>query len=136
VGTQQLYHMLTKITNGTATERDYQNLQELCNVVRSASLCGLGMTAPNPVQSTIRHFREEYEAHIFNHRCPSGVCRKLLTFSIDQDKCTGCSLCARNCPASCIEKVDGLKKYTIDSSKCIHCSACFDVCRFDAVLKV
>lgn len=136
VGTQQLYHMLGKITDGTATEEDFRNLQELCRVVSAASLCGLGMTAPNPVQSTIRHFRREYEQHIFDRRCPSGVCRKLLTFSIDREKCTGCSLCARNCPVACIAKVDGMKKYMIDSSRCIHCGACFDVCRFDAVVKV
>jgi len=135
VGTQQLHHMLNKITQGTASEADYQHLQELCSVVSSASLCGLGMTAPNPVLSTIRHFAKEYEAHILDRRCPAGVCQKLLTFSIDREKCTGCGLCARDCPVPCISKVDG-KKYAIDASRCIRCSSCSDACRFDAVLKV
>lgn len=136
VGTKQLHHILTKITDGTATPEDFNNLEELAGVISAASLCGLGMTAPNPVRSTIRHFRREYEVHIMDRRCEAGVCRHLLTFSIDRDKCTGCGLCARNCPAEVIHKLDGLRQYAIESAKCIHCSACFDVCRFDAVLKV
>lgn len=136
VGTRQLFHTLTQITEGTAGDDDLRRLEELSGVVSTASLCGLGMTAPNPVRSTIRHFREEYEAHIRQKRCPAGVCRQLLSFSITLDKCTGCSICARNCPVNVIHKVDGLKKYTIDMDRCIHCGACFDVCRFDAVVKV
>jgi NADP-reducing hydrogenase subunit HndC len=135
VGTQQLHHMLNKITQGTASEADYHNLQELCGVVSTASLCGLGMTAPNPVLSTIRHFGKEYEQHILDRRCAAGVCGKLLTFSIERDKCTGCGLCSRDCPVSCISKAEG-KKYVIDTARCVRCSACFDACRFEAVLKV
>jgi NADP-reducing hydrogenase subunit HndC len=93
------------------------------------------MTAPNPVLSTLQHFRKEYEAHVLDRRCPAGVCRHLLHFSIDEEKCTGCSLCARDCPVDVIFKRDDARKYYIEPEGCIHCGACFDVCRFDAVIK-
>ncbi len=135
VGTYQMLHMLEKICEGRAGEDELERMESLADVVSTASLCGLGMTAPNPVLSTMRHFRAEYDAHILDHRCPAGVCRKLLTFSILEDQCTGCSLCARNCPVDVIHKFDDRKQFWIDTTDCIHCGQCFDVCRFDAVLK-
>ncbi len=135
VGTKELHHVLTKITEGKATDKDLAQLETLSAVVSTASLCGLGMTAPNPVLSTMRFFRNEYEAHIHDKRCPSGVCAKLLTFSILEEACTGCSLCAKNCPVEAIHKFDDRRKYWVDTETCIHCNECFDVCRFEAVLK-
>ncbi len=135
VGTSQMFHLLTKITNGTADPGDLDRLEALSDVVSTASLCGLGMTAPNPTRSTLRHFRKEYEAHVLDRRCPAGACRHLLTFSIDPDACTGCSLCARNCPVETIFKFDDRKQFYIEMERCVHCGSCFDVCRFNAVVK-
>ena len=135
VGTQQLLHMLTRICEGEAGEDELARIDALSTVVREASLCGLGMTAPNPVLSTLRHFAEEYREHIAEHRCVAGVCRKLLTFSIVKENCVGCALCARNCPVEVIHKHDDERKYWIDMDQCVHCGSCFDVCRFDAVRK-
>lgn len=135
VGTRQMLHMLTKICEGNAGENEIERLDALAEVVGTASLCGLGMTAPNPVLSTIRHFRGEYDQHIHDHKCSAGVCRKLLTFVIDEERCTGCSLCARNCPVEVIHKFEDRKVYWIDTEACIHCGQCFDDCRFDAVIK-
>jgi len=108
-------------------------LEELAQVIKDTSLCGLGQTAPNPVLSTLRYFREEYEQHVFERKCPAGACRSLLTFTVNAEKCKGCTLCARNCPASAIW---GAPKQThvIDQDKCLHCGVCLDVCRFDAVI--
>ncbi len=108
-------------------------LEELAQVIRDTSLCGLGQTAPNPVLSTLRYFRDEYEKHVFERTCPAGACRSLLTFTVNAEKCKGCTLCARNCPAGAIW---GASKQThvIDQAKCVHCGVCMDVCRFDAVL--
>jgi NADP-reducing hydrogenase subunit HndC len=130
-----MLHMLVRITRGEASMDELQRLEELAVVTSMASLCGLGMTAPNPIRSTVQHFRSEYEAHILQKRCTAGVCRQLLKFSIVLDKCTGCGLCARNCPADVIHKCDDKRKYWIDSDRCIHCSDCYEVCRFDAVHK-
>jgi NADH:ubiquinone oxidoreductase subunit F (NADH-binding)/(2Fe-2S) ferredoxin len=135
IGTVQMLHMLKKICEGEAGADEVRRLESLSDVVSSASLCGLGVTAPNPVLSTIRHFRDEYDAHIHNKTCSAGVCAKLLTFSIEEERCTGCSLCARNCPVEVIYKYDDRKQYWIDSEACIHCGQCFDVCRFEAVHK-
>ncbi len=135
VGTLQMRHMLSKICEGEAGEDELARLGALAEVVSTASLCGLGMTAPNPVLSTMRHFRKEYVAHIQDRTCPSGVCRKLLTFTIDEAKCTGCGLCFRACPVDVIYKVDDQKVYWIDSEACVHCGQCFENCRFGAVLK-
>ena len=135
VGTTQMRHMLNRICEGEAGADELERLEALADVVSTNSLCGLGMTAPNPVMSTIRHFRDEYEAHIRDHKCPAGTCTKLLTFTIDEDKCTGCSLCFRNCPVEVIHKFDDRKTYWVDTEACIHCGQCFDNCRFDAVLR-
>ena len=124
--------ILEDITEGKGEEGDIELLEELGTVMKDASLCGLGQTAPNPVLSTIKYFRDEYEAHIKEKRCPAGVCKSLITFEIDPDKCTGCGACKRNCPVECIS---GEKKepHTIDQSKCIKCGTCKDVCKFDAI---
>lgn len=135
VGTHQLLRMLSGICEGAAGGDAIDRLADLCDTVHRASLCGLGMTAPNPVLSTLRHFRREYEAHVHDRCCPAGVCRKLLKFSILLDNCTGCGLCARNCPTATIFKLDGQRKYRIEEAGCIQCGSCFDVCRFDSVLK-
>ena len=135
VGTRQIYGLLSKISRGEAQVEDLSLLEELCMMVKETSLCGLGQTAPNPVLSTLRYFREEYLQHIVDKKCPAKVCPSLISYSIDELACTGCSLCSRNCPETTIFKVDGEKKYRIDSAKCVKCGVCFDVCRFDAVVK-
>ncbi len=134
VGTKRLYELLTKVTDGTATLEDLDKMEELCKYIKENSLCGLGQTAPNPVLSTLRYFRDEYEAHVVEKRCPAGVCKKLLRYEIIADKCKGCTLCARNCPAGAIS---GTVKnpHTIDPSKCIKCGVCMEKCKFGAIVK-
>jgi len=105
---------------------------ELCDVLTYGALCGLGTSAPNPVLSTIRYFRHEYEAHIRDKKCPAGVCKALITYRIDPKACTGCTLCAKRCPQQCISG-EPKKTYVIDESKCIKCGLCKDVCNFNAV---
>ncbi len=134
-GTKQIYGLLSKICEGQASMEDVDRLEKLCLMMRDMSLCGLGMTAANPVLSTLRHFRHEYEAHILEHRCPAGVCRKLVTYTIDKEKCTGCGVCSRNCPVETIFKMDTERKYYIEQEPCIKCGSCFDVCNFAAVIK-
>lgn len=102
-------------------------------MIKDTALCGLGQTAANPVLSTLRLFRDEYEAHVKEKRCPAGVCKKLLHYSIDPEKCRKCSMCARNCPVDAISGVPGQKPYVIDHDKCIKCGACMETCRFGAV---
>jgi NADH:ubiquinone oxidoreductase subunit F (NADH-binding)/(2Fe-2S) ferredoxin/Pyruvate/2-oxoacid:ferredoxin oxidoreductase delta subunit len=135
VGTRQMLTILERICNGQGELDDLQKLEGLAAMVQDASLCGLGQTAPNSVLTTLRYFRDEYLAHIVEKRCPALVCRKLLDFNIHEEKCVGCSLCARVCPTSTVFKRDGLKKYYIVQDACIMCGSCFDVCKFDAVLK-
>lgn len=134
VGTKRLYEMLDKISKGQATLEDLDKMEELCHFIKENSLCGLGQTAPNPVLSTLRYFRDEYEAHIVDKVCPAGVCKGLVTFNIDPDKCKGCTLCARACPAGAIE---GTVKqpHVINRDKCVKCGACIEKCRFDAIYK-
>jgi len=133
VGTREMYALLTRICEGTGTEETISKLESLAAVVREASLCGLGMTAPNPVLSTLRHFRDEYESHVVRRKCPAGVCRNLLTFSIDPDLCRGCGLCQRHCPAETISRIHGERKYRIEQSGCTRCGTCYEVCPFGAV---
>ena len=141
VGTKRLLEILDKIISGNGELEDLDRMEELCNYIKSASLCGLGQTAPNPVISTLRYFRDEYIAHIVDKKCPAGVCKKLVQFKIDPDKCIGCGKCAKNCPADTIVKTDytapghKLPSYTIEQSKCVKCGACIDGCKFGAISK-
>ncbi len=134
LGTKQMLDTLVRITEGKGEPEDLDRLLQLGDAVRAGSLCALGGTAPNPVVSTLRYFRHEYEAHVVDKRCPAGVCTALLHFEIDPQKCTGCMLCARNCAA---EAISGTKRepHSIDQQKCIKCGSCYEVCKFAAVLK-
>ena len=134
IGTKRLYDLLCKITEGTGTLEDLDTIEELCQHIKQSSLCGLGQTAPNPVLSTLHHFREEYIAHVVDKRCPAGVCKNLLHFVIDPDKCRGCTLCAKKCPADAI--MGAVKApHVIDPNKCVKCGTCLDNCRFGAISK-
>ena len=134
IGTKRLHEMLDKITKGQGTLEDLDKIEELCQYIKANALCGLGQTAPNPVLSTLTHFRDEYVAHVVDKRCPAGVCKDLLTYTIDPNKCKGCTLCARNCPAGAITgKVKDA--HVIDPDKCIKCGVCMSNCKFDAISK-
>lgn len=134
IGTKRLYEILEKITSGQGTMEDLDTLEELSEHIKANSLCGLGQTAPNPVISTLHFFRDEYVEHVVNKRCPSGVCKDLLSYEIITDKCIGCTACARACPVGAIS---GTVKnpHTIDKSKCIKCGACIEKCKFSAIVK-
>ncbi len=131
-GTLRLMEMLEAITDGKGQEGDIEKLTDLSEMIIDSSLCGLGQTAPNPVLTTIKYFREEYEAHIWAKKCPAKVCKALIVFTVDEDKCNGCTLCARKCP---VEAVEGVKKevHRILQEKCIKCGVCFDSCKFEAI---
>ena len=134
VGTKRLLELLNKITDGNGTMEDLEKIDELAQFIKSNSLCGLGQTAPNPVLSTLRYFRDEYVEHIVNKRCPAGVCKALLNYKIDPVKCKGCTLCARSCPAGAISGTVR-QPHTIDVSKCVKCGACMEKCKFGAISK-
>ena len=134
IGTKRLYEMLEKITSGNATMEDLDKMEKLCYYIKNNSLCGLGQTAPNPVLSTLRYFKNEYIAHVQDKKCPAGVCQDLLTYKIIDLKCKGCTACARGCPVGAIS---GTVKqpHTIDTTKCIKCGACMAKCKFGAIIK-
>ncbi len=132
IGTKRMLEILNRIVNGEGRDGDIELLEELCTTIKDGALCGLGQTAPNPVLTTIRYFRNEYEAHIYDKKCPAGHCPSLITYQIDPEKCRGCTLCAKKCPVGAIS---GTVKepHTIDSAKCIKCGKCLETCKFGAV---
>ena len=132
IGNRRLLEILTNITQGNGTEKDLAELNDLGEIIKDCSLCGLGQTAPNPVLSTYKYFTDEYRAHVFEKRCPSGKCKDLLRFMILEDKCIGCTVCARNCPVSCITG-ERKKPHSIDPKACIKCGVCFSKCKFGAI---
>jgi NADH-quinone oxidoreductase subunit F len=136
-GTQRMLEILTDISEGKGKEGDIELLEELAFVIKDTSLCGLGQTAPNPVLSTIRYFQDEYEAHIKEKRCPAGVCKELISYYIEPEKCQACLICLRNCPVEAITDGKDLV-HIIDQDKCIKCGICLDVCppRFGAVTRL
>jgi len=141
IGTKRMLEILTRITDGKATMQDLDELEELANNVKSNSLCGLGQTAPNPVLSTLKHFREEYITHIVDKKCPAHICKNLMQYDIEKDKCFGCGVCVKACPANAIVKTDyiapgkRLPAYTIDQDKCVKCGMCIASCKFKAIEK-
>ena len=134
VGTKRLLEILTKITEGKGTLEDIDKMEKLCYYIKDNALCGLGQTAPNPVLSTLKFFRDEYEAHVVDKTCPAGVCKKLTKYVVEADKCKGCTLCARNCPVGAIS--GAVKEaHVIDQDKCIKCGVCEGACKFKAIVK-
>jgi NADH:ubiquinone oxidoreductase subunit F (NADH-binding)/(2Fe-2S) ferredoxin/ferredoxin len=141
IGTKRILEILTKITEGKGTMEDLDELEELSKTIKTNSLCALGQTASNPVNSTLAHFRDEYIAHIVDKKCPAHVCKSLMQYKIDKDKCIGCGMCAKNCPASCITRTEyipeghKLASFEIDPDKCVKCGLCMSNCKFSAISK-
>jgi ferredoxin len=131
-GTKRMAEILERITNGKGSLEDIDKLERLARLIKKSSLCGLGRAAPNPVLSTLEHFRDEYIAHVTEYRCPAKRCAALVRYEINTEKCVGCTACARNCPVECIS---GARRepHKIDATRCIKCGRCFEVCRFGAV---
>jgi len=134
IGTKRMLEILEKITEGKGEEGDIEKLETLANNIKASALCGLGQTAPNPVLSTLRYFREEYEAHVREKRCPAGVCKSMMRYEINAQLCKCCGICARNCPVKCISGQRGVP-YVIDQEKCVKCGACMEKCPFKAIFK-
>ncbi|MDE5896881.1 MAG: 4Fe-4S binding protein, partial [Clostridia bacterium] len=134
IGTKRLLQLLTKITEGKVEPEDIVKIEELASHMKQSSLCALGQSAPNPVLSTLRYFRKEYEDHINDKKCEAGVCKAMLSYSVDAEKCKGCTLCARNCP---VKAISGTVKqpHVIDTDKCIKCGVCMTNCRFGAIVR-
>ena len=134
IGTKRLLELLNKITEGKAEMEDLDRMVELCNLIKENSLCALGQTAPNPVLSTYKYFKDEYIAHVKDKKCPAGKCKNLVSYHIDPEKCIGCTLCAKNCPA---DAITGEKKqpHEIDGSKCLKCGVCMSKCKKEAIYK-
>ena len=141
IGTRRMLEILTRITEGNGTLEDLDELEEIAATLKTNSLCALGQTAANPGLSTIKHFRDEYLAHIVDKKCPAGVCKKLMHYTVIKDKCFGCGMCMRACPTNAISKTDytapgkKLPAVEIDSKKCIKCGACIATCKFKAIVK-
>ena len=141
IGTKRMLEILTRITEGKGTMEDLDALEELSRTVKANSLCALGQTAANPINSTLAHFRDEYIAHIVDKKCPAHVCKNLMEYHIDPDKCIGCGMCHRGCPVDCIHKTDyiapghKMTSWKIDPTKCVKCGSCISVCRFGAIEK-
>jgi NADH-quinone oxidoreductase subunit F len=133
IGTKRMLEILERITEGKGKESDIELLENLAFQIKNNSLCGLGQTAPNPVLTTLQYFRAEYEAHIFDKKCPAKVCKPLLKYSINPETCTGCMVCGKKCPTNAIDG-DRKKVHVINQSMCIQCGECFNVCKFDAVI--
>jgi len=134
VGTKRLLEILEKITSGRGERGDIERLEKLSYYIKENSLCALGQTAPNPILSTLKYFRDEYVAHVEEHRCPAGACKALTSYTIVAVDCRGCTLCARNCPVGAIS--GAVKEaHVIDQSKCIKCGVCMEKCKFDAIVK-
>jgi NADH-quinone oxidoreductase subunit F len=133
VGTKRMLEILERITEGNGAEGDIEKLEELAHEIKANTLCGLGQTAPNPVLTTVKYFRDEYEAHIHEKKCPAKSCKSLLTYTVDPEKCTGCTVCAKNCP---VDAISGERKevHEIHQDLCIKCGLCYTKCNFDAII--
>jgi ferredoxin len=131
-GSKQMLRILTRITEGKGEPHDLELLEDLSQMMSATSLCGLGQTAANPVLTTLRYFRDEYEAHVVQRKCPAGVCKPLIRYSIDPQNCTGCGVCAKQCPQDAITG-ESKQPHVLDQARCIKCGICMDVCRYDAV---
>ena len=134
IGTRKLYDILDKISKGKGTHKDLENLETIGNAMKKAALCGLGQTAPNPILSTLKYFKEEYLEHVEQKICKAGKCKDLVRFEIDPEKCIGCTVCARKCPVNCISG-DRKQPHVIDQDQCVKCGECFASCKFGAISK-
>ncbi|MDY2914105.1 MAG: NADH-ubiquinone oxidoreductase-F iron-sulfur binding region domain-containing protein [Candidatus Enteromonas sp.] len=135
IGTKRLFEMLTDVVEGRGTDKTLEDMRALAEVIKNGALCALGQTAANPILSTMNNFPEEYAAHVHEKKCPAHVCKRLIRYTVDPIKCKKCSLCARNCPVSCISGVPGKEPYVIDQTKCVKCGSCLSGCRFGAIIK-